>query len=123
VVEDFGAGVSGDGIGNPFEGLARIAAGAADGGDDQDGPIVAAVAIGVGASLDFLSGFVTRAPRWVSNSGFEWAYRLVQDPKRLWRRYLLRGPRFVGIVWRTAWMPKAQRLRSEKSRTAIEVHH
>lgn len=82
-----------------------------------------AVAVGVGASLDFLSGFVTRAPRWISNSGFEWAYRLVQDPRRLWRRYLVRGPRFVGILWRTAWMPKAQRLRSVASRKAVEVHH
>ncbi len=80
-----------------------------------------AVAIGVGASLDFLSGYVTRAPRWISDAGFEWAYRLVQDPKRLWRRYLVRGPRFVGIVWRTAWMSKAQRLRSVSAREVIEV--
>lgn len=82
-----------------------------------------AVAIGVGASLDFLSGFVTRAPRWVSDAGFEWVYRLAQDPKRLWRRYLVRGPRFVGILWRTAWLPKAQRLRSVESREVIEAHH
>lgn len=80
-----------------------------------------AVAIGVGASLDFLSGYVTRAPRWVSDAGFEWAYRLVQDPKRLWRRYLVRGPRFVGIVWRTAWLRRTQRLRSVRRSDAVEV--
>ncbi len=71
-----------------------------------------AVAIGVGASLDFISGQISRAPRWVSNAGFEWAYRLLQDPKRLWKRYLIRGPRFVGILFRTARLLKAQRVRS-----------
>jgi N-acetylglucosaminyldiphosphoundecaprenol N-acetyl-beta-D-mannosaminyltransferase len=86
---------------------------------DQIRPVVA---IGVGASLDFLSGYVTRSPRWISDAGFEWAYRLVQDPKRLWRRYLLRGPQFVGIIWRTAWMPRKQRLRSVRHADPVEVH-
>ncbi len=71
-----------------------------------------AVAIGVGASLDFISGQISRAPRWVSNAGFEWAYRLAQDPRRLWKRYLIRGPRFIGILWRTARLLEKQRIRS-----------
>jgi N-acetylglucosaminyldiphosphoundecaprenol N-acetyl-beta-D-mannosaminyltransferase len=71
-----------------------------------------AVAIGCGASLDFISGHVSRAPSWVSNAGFEWAYRLMQDPRRLWKRYLIRGPRFIGILLRTACLLKAQRVRS-----------
>ncbi len=71
-----------------------------------------AVAIGVGASLDFLSGQLTRAPRWMSNVGFEWAYRLAQDPKRLWKRYLIRGPRFLGILWRTSRLLHAQRVKT-----------
>jgi N-acetylglucosaminyldiphosphoundecaprenol N-acetyl-beta-D-mannosaminyltransferase len=71
-----------------------------------------AVAIGVGASLDFISGQLSRAPRWMSNSGLEWAYRLGQDPRRLWKRYLIRGPRFIGILWRTARLLRAQRVRS-----------
>ncbi len=70
-----------------------------------------AVAIGCGASLDFISGQLSRAPQWVSNAGFEWAYRLAQDPARLWKRYLLRGPRFLGILFRTSRMLKVQRVR------------
>jgi len=80
-----------------------------------------AVAIGVGASLDFISGHVNRAPGWVSNAGFEWAYRLAQDPKRLWRRYLIRGPRFLGILFRTALLLKAQRLRSLDRRPIVDA--
>ena len=71
-----------------------------------------AVAIGCGASLDFLSGKLQRAPQWMSNTGFEWAYRLAQDPKRLWKRYLIRGPRFLGILWRTSRLLHAQRVRT-----------
>jgi N-acetylglucosaminyldiphosphoundecaprenol N-acetyl-beta-D-mannosaminyltransferase len=60
-----------------------------------------AVLLGVGASLDFVAGAVPRAPRWMSDHGLEWLYRLVREPRRLWRRYLLRDPKFVRIVWRT----------------------
>ncbi len=59
-----------------------------------------AVALGIGASLDFVAGVVRRAPRWVSRLGLEWFYRLVHEPRRLWRRYLVRDPKFLGIVWR-----------------------
>ncbi|MCC6436358.1 MAG: WecB/TagA/CpsF family glycosyltransferase [Acidimicrobiales bacterium] len=45
--------------------------------------------VGLGASLDFLAGEVKRAPGWVSGAGLEWAFRLVQEPRRLWRRYLV----------------------------------
>jgi N-acetylglucosaminyldiphosphoundecaprenol N-acetyl-beta-D-mannosaminyltransferase len=57
-----------------------------------------AVLLGVGASLDFLAGSVSRAPAWVSAAGLEWAYRLAREPRRLWRRYLVRDPRFLLIV-------------------------
>jgi anti-anti-sigma factor len=46
------------------------------------------VCIGVGASFDFLSGKVSRAPRWMQRSGTEWLYRVIQEPKRLAQRYL-----------------------------------
>jgi N-acetylglucosaminyldiphosphoundecaprenol N-acetyl-beta-D-mannosaminyltransferase len=46
------------------------------------------ICIGVGASLDFLSGKVSRAPEWMQASGLEWVYRLYQEPKRLAKRYL-----------------------------------
>jgi N-acetylglucosaminyldiphosphoundecaprenol N-acetyl-beta-D-mannosaminyltransferase len=59
------------------------------------------VAIGIGAGLDFISGRVPRAPRWMSKSGLEWFYRLATEPRRLWRRYLVNDPRFAGIFLRT----------------------
>ncbi len=59
-----------------------------------------AVLVGVGGSFDFLVGEQKRAPEWMSRSGLEWLYRLGSDPKRLWRRYLLRDPKFAVIVAR-----------------------
>jgi N-acetylglucosaminyldiphosphoundecaprenol N-acetyl-beta-D-mannosaminyltransferase len=56
-----------------------------------------AVLVGVGASLDFIAGTARRAPKWMSAAGLEWAYRLAHEPRRLWRRYLVRDPEFVGI--------------------------
>jgi N-acetylglucosaminyldiphosphoundecaprenol N-acetyl-beta-D-mannosaminyltransferase len=61
----------------------------------------AAVAVGVGASLDFIAGTARRSPRWMSQAGLEWLFRLASEPRRLWRRYLVDDPRFAGIVWRT----------------------
>jgi N-acetylglucosaminyldiphosphoundecaprenol N-acetyl-beta-D-mannosaminyltransferase len=55
----------------------------------------AKVAIGVGGLLDFLSGQIRRAPRWVRKLGMEWCYRLYQEPKRLWRRYLIGNAVFL----------------------------
>jgi N-acetylglucosaminyldiphosphoundecaprenol N-acetyl-beta-D-mannosaminyltransferase len=51
---------------------------------------VPAVLLGIGASLDFIAGNVKRCPPMVSELGFEWAYRITQDPKRLLHRYLVR---------------------------------
>ncbi|MEI9953210.1 MAG: WecB/TagA/CpsF family glycosyltransferase [Pseudomonadota bacterium] len=59
-----------------------------------------AVLIGVGASLDFVAGIQKRAPRWMSNVGLEWLYRLGQEPRRLAARYLLRDPEFCLILLR-----------------------
>jgi len=61
------------------------------------GKINAPVMIGVGAAFDFLSGAKPQAPRWVQRSGFEWLFRLVIEPKRLWPRYRL-YPKFVMLV-------------------------
>lgn len=47
------------------------------------------VSMGVGCVLDLLAGTVRRAPPWMQSSGFEWSYRLMQEPGRLWRRYLI----------------------------------
>lgn len=56
------------------------------------------VLVGVGAAFDFLSSVKPQAPRWVQHSGMEWLYRLVSEPRRLWKRYLLGYPRFVCLV-------------------------
>jgi N-acetylglucosaminyldiphosphoundecaprenol N-acetyl-beta-D-mannosaminyltransferase len=54
----------------------------------------------VGAAFDFLAGTRPRAPAWLQAAGLEWAYRLWTEPRRLWRRYLLDGPRFLWAVMR-----------------------
>jgi N-acetylglucosaminyldiphosphoundecaprenol N-acetyl-beta-D-mannosaminyltransferase len=60
----------------------------------------APVLIGVGAAFDFHAGLVPQAPNWLQEAGLEWAYRLAQEPRRLWRRYLRYNPRFVGAFTR-----------------------
>ena len=56
---------------------------------------VNAVMLGVGAAFDFLAGTKPQAPRWMQRSGLEWLFRLCTEPRRLWRRYLSRNPRFA----------------------------
>jgi exopolysaccharide biosynthesis WecB/TagA/CpsF family protein len=56
---------------------------------------IQAVQICVGAAFDFLSGRKTRAPRWMQRWGLEWSYRLVKEPRRLWRRYLVANTVFL----------------------------
>jgi N-acetylglucosaminyldiphosphoundecaprenol N-acetyl-beta-D-mannosaminyltransferase len=53
------------------------------------------VLIGVGAAFDFHGGLTRQAPAWLQKLGLEWAFRLAQEPRRLWRRYLRYNPRFV----------------------------
>lgn len=53
------------------------------------------VAIGVGAAFAFVAGTVPRCPEWMGRTGFEWVYRFLKEPKKLWRRDLLDGPRFL----------------------------
>jgi N-acetylglucosaminyldiphosphoundecaprenol N-acetyl-beta-D-mannosaminyltransferase len=60
------------------------------------------LAVCAGASLDFLTGKQVRAPRWMMALYLEWLHRLLSDPKRLWYRYLVRGPRIFGLVLREA---------------------
>lgn len=62
------------------------------------GKLDAQVMLGVGAAFDFLNGTVRRAPRWMQKSGLEWFYRLIVEPRRLWRRYLLVTPRFIPLA-------------------------
>ncbi|MDQ1174268.1 N-acetylglucosaminyldiphosphoundecaprenol N-acetyl-beta-D-mannosaminyltransferase [Microbacterium testaceum] len=54
----------------------------------------------VGAAFDFLSGTVPEAPRFLRGSGFEWVYRFIKEPRRLWRRYLIGNAQFAAIALR-----------------------
>jgi N-acetylglucosaminyldiphosphoundecaprenol N-acetyl-beta-D-mannosaminyltransferase len=68
-----------------------------------------AVALGIGAGLDFIAGTVARAPTWISKNGLEWAYRLSREPERLWRRYLVNDPQFVLILARSMARAREER--------------
>lgn len=61
----------------------------------------AAVYIGAGAAVDFASGETVRAPQWIQSCGLEWFFRLIQDPRRLAYRYVIRSPRFIPIATRS----------------------
>ena len=54
--------------------------------------------MGVGGSFDVVSGKVKRAPIWMQNYGLEWFYRFAQEPKRMWKRYLVGNSRFILLV-------------------------
>jgi N-acetylglucosaminyldiphosphoundecaprenol N-acetyl-beta-D-mannosaminyltransferase len=71
----------------------------------------APVLVGVGAAFDFHAGLVPMAPSWMQRSGLEWLFRLAQEPRRLWRRYLRYNPRFVAGVARQ-WLGE-RRLRAQ----------
>ena len=61
---------------------------------------VKSVMLGVGASFDFFAGNVKESPEWLGKLGLEWLFRLTQEPKRLWRRYLILNPRFIWLAAR-----------------------
>jgi N-acetylglucosaminyldiphosphoundecaprenol N-acetyl-beta-D-mannosaminyltransferase len=57
------------------------------------------VGLCVGASLEFLAGMRQRAPRWMQQTRLEWLFRLISEPKVLWKRYLVEGPKIFSIWW------------------------
>jgi N-acetylglucosaminyldiphosphoundecaprenol N-acetyl-beta-D-mannosaminyltransferase len=61
--------------------------------------------LGVGGAIDIVAGRTTPAPRWVSSTGFEWLYRLAQEPGRLWRRYLTTNTAFAFYFLRELFAP------------------
>jgi N-acetylglucosaminyldiphosphoundecaprenol N-acetyl-beta-D-mannosaminyltransferase len=61
-------------------------------------PEARGVALCVGGSIDFLTGKQRRAPRWIQHSGLEWLHRLLSDPKRLAKRYLVKCPKIFGLI-------------------------
>ena len=67
---------------------------------DRIGPLFA---MGVGGSFDLLAGKTRRAPHWMQRAGLEWLFRLIQEPRRMWRRYLIGNARFLGYTLRAWW--------------------
>ena len=64
---------------------------------------VNAVMIGVGAAFDFHAGTVQRAPAWMRDNGLEWLHRLLSEPRRLWKRYLVTNTLFIVGAVRQLW--------------------
>lgn len=56
------------------------------------------VMIGIGAGFDYLAGNTRHAPQWMKNFALEWLYRLIQEPRRLWKRYLVTNTLFILFV-------------------------
>lgn len=69
------------------------------------------VCIGIGGTLDMIAGVTRRAPAWVQNAGFEWLYRLMQEPRRLWKRYVLDLFYFGTFFVRQWWAMRQDRSR------------
>jgi len=61
--------------------------------------------MGVGGSFDVVSGLVKRAPVWMQKSGLEWLYRVYQEPRRMFKRYLVGNMRFIGLVLKYKFRP------------------
>lgn len=70
---------------------------------DVRGELPGVALMAVGAAFDLLSGTVRQAPDWIQGMGLEWLFRLVQEPSRLWRRYLVNNPAFI-IAFGREWM-------------------
>ena len=68
--------------------------------------------MGVGGSFDVVAGVTERAPKWVQIRGFEWLYRLVQEPRRMWRRYVIGNAQFIGYTVKA-------KIEQEKDETGI----
>ncbi len=62
--------------------------------------------MGVGGSFDVVAGKTKRAPRWMQKAGLEWFYRFIQEPRRMWKRYLVGNFRFLMLMLREKFAPK-----------------
>lgn len=61
--------------------------------------------MGVGGSFDVFAGKTKRAPQWMQNAGLEWFYRFLQEPKRMWKRYLIGNSKFIYLVLKEKLFP------------------
>lgn len=58
------------------------------------------ISFGLGASFDFVAGNIKRAPKWMSEHGLEWLFRITQDPKRMFKRYIINDRKIFGLIWK-----------------------
>jgi biofilm PGA synthesis N-glycosyltransferase PgaC len=75
------------------------------------------VIVGVGGSFDVLAGFIKRAPRWVQSMGMEWFWRLMMEPRKLWKRYLTTNSEFIWHAGREIVARRLGRLRATQGHT------
>lgn len=64
------------------------------------------LSIGIGGAFEVMAGLVPRAPKWMHGAGLEWLYRLIQEPKRMYRRYLVEAPLFIPLIIRQKFTKK-----------------
>lgn len=62
--------------------------------------------MGVGGSFDVLGGVTKRAPLWMQRCGLEWFYRLIQEPRRMWKRYVIGNAKFIYLTFKIKWKEK-----------------
>lgn len=62
--------------------------------------------MGVGGAFDIVAGLTKRSPKWMQSIGLEWFYRLMQEPGRMWKRYLTSNTRFIFTVIKEKYLPK-----------------
>ncbi|HEY7298225.1 MAG TPA: WecB/TagA/CpsF family glycosyltransferase [Xanthobacteraceae bacterium] len=72
------------------------------------------VILGVGGSFDVLAGFVPRAPRWLQSGGLEWLWRLLMEPRRLWKRYLVNNCEFMWLAGLEILVRRLRRTRTSE---------
>ena len=65
---------------------------------DNKAALCPAVYIGIGGAFEVMAGLAKRAPKWMHAAGLEWFYRLIQEPKRMYRRYLIEAPAFIPLI-------------------------
>lgn len=70
--------------------------------------------MGVGGTFDVVAGITKRAPVWMQRWGLEWFYRLIQEPKRMWKRYLVGNSKFIAMVLRYRFYPKSSLANMQK---------
>jgi N-acetylglucosaminyldiphosphoundecaprenol N-acetyl-beta-D-mannosaminyltransferase len=65
--------------------------------------------MGVGGTFDVVAGVVKRAPQWMQKSGFEWLYRIIQEPSRMWKRYAITNTIYIWLITKEIFLRKSTR--------------